>query len=278
METSFSSASDATAWAEQFAQTLSQQREQVREFLAAKRTHLEQAEILIEKQLDRRNNNDRDWDDDLDSRYDLAMEELSQLKSNNSELQQQLARTRSTAAKLAQQARQPGCLDWEAEKQRILAALEADVDGADEAQRSDRLKSMEVIRKTNEVIATKDREIQELKEQLAEGIRSSAAKVSDIAVIDHVLDNDFLIQEERQRLKQLQEEWRGKVREAEIELSVERANMARQRAELEELRKNQIVAPATPTDSNKPAEPSTRGRWLAKLGLTAADRELPRHL
>ena len=59
-----------------------------------------------------------------------------------------------------------GVLNWEAEKQRILAALEADFEEENEEDREEKLKIQDVIRKTDRVVAEKDREIGELRELL----------------------------------------------------------------------------------------------------------------
>ena len=207
------------------------------------------------------------------------MDELCAARNRNAELQQQLAKTRSTAAKLAQQARQPGWLDWEAEKQRIVAALEADFDGDDKARQQQRLKIEEVVRTTDKIIAAKDREIQELNERLEELSHSDAVKAPGKASGNRAPAGDSVVREERENLKQLQEQWRDKVRQAEVELALERAKIARQRAELEE--QIRAAAAATPaaatTDADRLAERSTGGRWLARLGLTNADREPARH-
>ena len=139
-------------------------------------------------------------DEELQQRYETALDELRLARNKNAELQQQVARARSTAAKLAQQARKPGWLDWEAEKLRILAALEADDDQDDEAQQTERLGIVEVLRITDEVIAAKDREIQQLKKRLEEQSRDGAASAPDAASIDQVLNNDAVVREERERL------------------------------------------------------------------------------
>ncbi len=80
----------------------------------------------------------------------------------------------------------------------------------------------------------------------------------------------------------MQEQWRDKVRQAEVELALERAKIARQRAELEEqIRarggRRAGGAAAAATDMDRLAERSAGGRWLARLGLTDADREPARH-
>ena len=218
-------------------------------------------------------------DEGLRQRYQSAMDELCSARNRNAELQQQLAKTRSTAAKLAQQSRQPGWLDWEAEKQRIVAALEADFDGDDKAQRQQRLKIEEVVRTTDKIIAAKDREIQELNERLEELSHNETVTSPGRASSDRTLNGDTVVREERENLKQLQEQWRDKVRQAEVDLALERAKVARQRAELEEqIRAAAAATPAAATaDADRLAERSTGGRWLARLGLTDADREPSRH-
>ena len=309
------------AWAEQFSASLRAQRDRTLEFLAAQQARLEQAEVFVERELQRleeelgaqrdeagRPSVERDAiaarlaeaesrlaeaerraaelpdggdrcgaDEGLRQRYRSAMDELCSARNRNAELQQQLAKTRSTAAKLAQQARQPGWLDWEVEKQRILAALEADFDGDDKAQQHQRLKIEDVVRTTDKIIAAKDRKIQELNERLEGQSHHETVKSPGTASGDRTLNGDTVTREERENFKQLQEQWRDKVRQAEVELALERAKIARQRAELEEqIRAAAAAAPDAPaaaTDMDRLAERSTGGRWLARLGLTDADRE-----
>ena len=218
-----------------------------------------------------------DVDEDLPHRYELALDDLRESQSRNTELQQQLSNARSTATQLPQR---PGWLDWEAEKQRILASLEADFDEDDESQQTERLKIVEVLRTTDEVVAAKDRKIQELQQRLEEQDHMGEAKVPDIVLIDQVLNTDAAILEEQERLKQLQEQWREKLLQAEVEIATKRAKIARQCAELAQLRSAESVPPEPPdtTEIEGQAERPNHGRWLARLGLTAADLEPGRHL
>jgi hypothetical protein len=243
------------AWAQQLRAALCVQRNRTSELLAAQQGRLEQAEALVEQELHR-------------------------LEEKNAQLLQELAKSRSTAAKLVQQPRQPGRLDWEAEKRRILAALEAEGDGDDRAQREERLKIEEVIRTTDEVIAAKDREIRELNALLEEQSGNATAVTPAEASVEQTMANEGALREEREKLKQLQAQWQEKIRQAEVELALERAKMARQRAELGgHAQTTEDVTPETPgTPVAKPkAEPSTQRRWMARLGLTEADREPARH-
>jgi len=138
-----------------------------------------------------------------------------------------------------------------------------------------------VLRTTEEVIAAKDREIQELKQLLEERRGRPATKIPEVSVIDQAINNDVIIREERERLKRLQEEWREKLRQAEVEISLERAKTTRQRAELEEqlqTAKAGLLDASDAADAAHQAESLAHGRWLARMGLTAADQEPGRHL
>ena len=219
--------------------------------------------------------------DDYRRRYELALNDLHDLKARNAELQQQVDDANSTAASVAAQDRaSSGRLDWEAEKCRTLAALDADFDEHDAPQCGERVKIEEVLHTTEQVIAEKDRQIQELTQRLEEQRGNIAAAPPDTAAVDQVLDSDAVIREERERLKQLQEECREKLRQAEIEIALERAKLARQRAETEErLHAPESDSPTPPTTAGatRGVERPASGRWLARLGLTEADKERRRH-
>lgn len=96
------------------------------------------------------------------------------------------------------------------------------------------------------------------------------------AALGEILDNDAIIQEEREKLRQMQEEWQEKLRQAEIGISIERAKIARARAEIDE--KTRIFeeqgdpVDGEPDPSGEPGKPR-RGRWLARLGLANLDEE-----
>lgn len=215
--------------------------------------------------------------DEYRRRYELAASDLEELKARNSALQRQLDDARQAAAALATQSQAPsGRLDWEAEKRRTLAALESETDQHDASQCGERLKIEEMLHSTEQIIGEKDRQIRELTQQ----VEAQRGNIEASAPANAALDADAAIQEERKRLNQLQEEWREKLRQAEIEVSLERAKLARQRAEMEERLQ---AAQADPHKSAPPAAPSGRaerrssGRWLARLGLTDTDVEKGKH-
>jgi len=275
MQTSPHPASAPESWAEQFAASLHAQRDRVREFLAAQEARLQQAETQLEKELQRLARQAEVCvapSDDFQRRYDLALDDLRELKAKNAELQQQVARLRA-AAETAR--RSGGHLDWEAEKERILAALESDFADAKGDRQAERLKIEGVVRTTDQMIAAKDREIADLKQLLDEQNRKLGELPAIAAAVYEELDMDAVIRQERAGLQQLQDEWREKLRQTEIELSLERAKIARQQAELNEkrreLEKQLADSPAAASPSSSAANLSTkppRGQWLARLGLT----------
>jgi hypothetical protein len=206
--------------------------------------------------------------------YQMALDDLLAVKAKNAKLQQQLAKAQTVAAKLAKCGAPSGrSFDWESEKRRILAALESDFDPSDAAARAERLKIEDVVRSTEIALEDKDHEIEHWKKRCEE-LACDAGDGPDSAENACVLDADAVVQQERQRLRQLQDELQEKLRLAEIDLSVERAKLARQRAELEEQsRSAEGQSEANPPAAGDCAQRSPRGRWLAQLGLTEADRE-----
>jgi hypothetical protein len=165
-----------------------------------------------------------------------------------------------------------GILDWEAEKQRILAALEAEGDGPSPGLQPAAGSGKELenlVRRTDVLIADRDREISELKRVLEDQSASLGSVAVGAAAVGDILDQDAIIKEERENLRRIQTEWQEKLRAAEIEISVERARLARQRAEVEEKLRAQSAPErfeATEAPAAK-ADKTPSGRWLARLGL-----------
>ena len=113
----------------------------------------------------------------------------------------------------------------------MLASLEAD---GDPEQAAERIKIEEVIRTTEESLAQRDREISDLKELLEQQSAHLGSMAVGAAAVAEALNTDEIVQQERDNLQHLQEEWRAKLRQAEVDISVERAKLARERADLEE--------------------------------------------
>jgi hypothetical protein len=127
---------------------------------------------------------------------------------------------------------------------------------------------------TDAVVAEKDREIEQLRAQLAEAESSKpeAAENERQQKINELVNADEVIADYRQRIAQLEHEMQDKLRATELELSVERAKLAREKSELEELRidlesRRKAHEPGSGTKS------VPRRRWLSKLGLGGEDQQ-----
>jgi chromosome segregation ATPase len=212
-------------------------------------------------------------DEDARRRYEMVLDDLRELKAQNAELQQQLAQAKS--ARPAAQAT-GGIMNWEAEKRRLLAALESDFDENNEEAKAERLRIEDVIEKTDQALAEKDRECSELKRLLDDQSANLGSVAVGAAAVGQVIDSDAIVQEERQKLTELQQQWREKLRQAEIDISIERAKLAREKAEFEE----RLAAtgkgahpPEGEARSSAPSGKPARGRWLERLGLKDADQQ-----
>lgn len=203
--------------------------------------------------------------EDLKKRLEMAIDELRETKRANAELETKL-KSKSTGA-VAVGGVGGGALDWEAQKQRLLASLEADeIDETDEDAVEERQSIESTIEMTDRVLAEKDAEIEELRRQLESNASNGIASATAVA---ELLDSDEIVRAEREKLAQAQAEWREKIGKAEIDISMERAKIARERMELEEkMRHYQHERPDDSTDatSEKTGKP-VRGRWLSRLGL-----------
>jgi hypothetical protein len=207
-------------------------------------------------------------------RYESLVNELSELKNRNEELQQQLTQT-VQRKEGSHDHISAGILNWEVEKERILATLEANYDDNSEEAQNKKLEIEQIIQKTDQIIAEKDREIGELQELLETQTKRIGGVAVGASAIGDILDNDAVIQEERKNLERLQKEWRDKLRQAEVEISLERATIARERSQLDDkirtLERQGVNLAAAKDDKNK-GQP-IRGRWLARLGLKEEDKE-----
>jgi hypothetical protein len=295
METTPAAANDPGVWFERIAASLRAERDGIREFLAVQEQRLEQAEAALQESLERleeaasagaaAESGAAGDGEDYKRRYELALDDLRELKTNNAQLQEQLTKARSAASTLAKQSQPQGSyLDWESEKRRLLAALEADSKDDNPDQRAERLKMTDVIRATDTAIAEKEAEIRKLRHRVEElsqsgGQPDAQPDAGKTAAVTKAVDADAAVQEERKRLQQFKEEYQAKMSQAEIELSLERAKLARERAELEERLRSaenivsQATALANAAGGGTADTRAPRGRWMSRLGLTDADRE-----
>jgi hypothetical protein len=172
-------------------------------------------------------------------------------------------------------------LSWEERKQRILDQLENDTFDAEnflsqlqsenrEDQRLADRDDMGARERAIEYIHQLHTELHELRRQV-EHYREHAqhlAAIENAPDTSSILDEDEVIQAERERLRELEAEWEEKFRRSEIEASLERAKLARQRMEVEQ--KNRLLEQRISELENQLKSgdrPDAGTRWMAKLGL-----------
>lgn len=205
---------------------------------------------------------------DLQRRFELAVEDVRELKTKNTKLESQL----SAAGTRSPRHVDAGEMDWESQKRRLLASLEDNGDTDDEpAKTQERVTIEATIEITDAVVAEKDRQIAELTSQLG-AIRDNPVADDEARGrrINDLIDTDEVIADHRKRCQQLERETEDKLRSAELEVSVERAKIARQKAELEEMRANlESERQLYESTGVVPAPGAPRRRWLSKFGINA---------
>jgi len=251
------------------------QLESERDALAARLDESENRVAEHERQL-KETQEANDQREDYRDRYKTAVEEIKTIGQRNKSLEKQLADANRGAA--AAGFAPPGDDDWESRKRQLLAALE-DIDEDDENENARRIEVENVIKTTEVAIAAKDQEIVQLRQRLDQQGERREAPAGGAPEFDQALDQDAVIHEERERLQRLQNELEEKLRQAEIDLSIERADVARQRLEVEEIMRQfaeqvtpaeTIPASTSASDAAGDEKPAGR-RWLARLGLKKQD-------
>jgi predicted ATP-dependent endonuclease of OLD family len=196
------------------------------------------------------------------------VEDVRELKNKNAELTDQLARAKSS----------PGgsvdAMDWESQKRRMLQQLDSDFDEKDEKAKADKMTVEGAIKITDKIVADKEQEIAELRQLLENQSKNVGEVAVGASAIAAALDGDAIVKQERENLKQLQAKLREELKKAEVDCSLERAKVARERSELEE-KMRQFAADKASAGHVEPgvggADKSKKGggggKWLARLGL-----------
>ena len=202
----------------------------------------------------------------LRGKYELAMTDLKELRRRNADLEN--ARAHNAPAT------ESAPLDWESRKRQMLAEFEAEERGGSITPErvDDRLTIEGTILITDQMIQERDNEIAELKRMLDEQSQNVGQLAVGAAAIGQLFETDEIIAQQRQHMQELEGELQQKLRTAEIEISRERAKLARDRAEIDELRRDlDNQRPIAPADSTPGKKPQPGGNWLARLGLKADD-------
>ncbi len=214
-----------------------------------------QEELLVAEQAQADSSNDADVEE--------LQRELEDLRSQNADLAAQVARHQVEG-----QSSKPHLpfdqetLSWEERKQLIMRQLESEDAEPEQLSEDTRLEIEQVVAATQLEIERRDKELEELRAIVEQQSDTKQGVAIGAAAIAQMMDQDELVLQERQKLKDMQAQWEEKLRQAEIDLSMERAKLARERNELEaEAVKLQL------TDEEQPAGKGRTRKWLEHLGL-----------
>jgi hypothetical protein len=202
-----------------------------------------------------------------------ARHEAVETRLQNNELSSNLAQFQPNA-----DAKRNEVLSWEERKEALLRQLEAETRGEDPCDPRKVLEIERVIQQTDAEIDRRDREIADLKSLLEQQAIAQNGMAIGVAAVAEMIESDAMIISERLRLKEMQQEWEQKQRQAEIEMSLERAKLARERLDLQEKMRSvedsskdqEMLSDSGEKNANNSASSPKdrgRGRWLARLGL-----------
>lgn len=206
---------------------------------------------------------------------DKLAAELADLKQQNSELASQLAEAQSSLHNpphLSLSTLNQESMTWEQRKKLIMQQFENETaaESFGDPSRS-RIDIEEVMRTTQAEIDRRDKEIEELKAIVEQQSNTHEGVAIGAAAIAQMLDSDELVKLEREKLAAIQREWEGKLRDAEIQISTERAKLSRERAELESqsrlLAEQLVNLPPQPNAAETKIDGKPVRRWLEHLGL-----------
>lgn len=203
--------------------------------------------------------------EDLRRRLELALDDLRESRAKIERLESM----KQSSGGLSES------LDWETQKRNLLHQLDKG-----ELPATDRITMQQVIDATDDIVRRKDEEIDQLERLLQHQSENIQGFAVGAAAVAGLLETDELICQERENLERLQSEWREKLKRAEIEISMERARIARERKELEtqtedlqreKARLESLLAEKPEPSSRCRAEAAPKNRWFSRLGLSEKD-------
>lgn len=262
-----------------------QQLAQKDQHLAQKDQRLEDAESrirMLQTALDACPDDDEhnfEADRNLKAELDAARSELADLRRQNSDLASRIAHltTDSLSSPKGRGTASPERLSWEERKKLMLQQLENECDLQDEQDqpisRQQRIDLQEIITSTQLEIERRDREIQELRDIIQSQSEARQGMAIGAAGVAQLLDNNDLINEERRKLQEIQQQWEAKLRQAEIDLSMERAKLGRERAELEVQLSELQRASTQIHNSDQSPEDKHQRRWRDFMGLKEESKD-----
>ncbi len=208
-----------------------------------------------------------------DSELRIQIEQLrSQLLEARHEAVELRMQSNDLGSRLAKFGPAPGqkseTLSWEQRKEALLQQLEAETHAETPCDPRKVLDIERILEQTTSEIDRRDQEIADLKTLIEQQSIAHDGMSIGVAAVAEMIESDALIISERLRLKELRDDWEQKQRQAEIEMSLERAKLARERLEIQEKIQRYEENNSSQTDDEKQSgKTRTRGRWLARLGL-----------
>ena len=223
--------------------------------------------------------------EDLQSAIIELEKHNNELAQQNNELQARLANHSVESSLGNDDATCNETMSWEERKQMMLRQMEAESFDADAFVESlngktsdENIDPIQYVEELQNELDRRDKEVERREQQIQELQhlldQQSETREGGIAIgaaaITEMYDADELVRDERERLQRMQEEWEEKFRQAEIEASLERAKLSRERqevasklADLEE----QLAHAKRESRYSMTDEGAGSRRWLAKLGL-----------
>jgi multidrug efflux pump subunit AcrA (membrane-fusion protein) len=122
---------------------------------------------------------------------------------------------------------------------------------------------------TDDLVAEKDREIAQLQEKLESNPLPEANEPSESELYHEAVDADEAIIAQRAKLAELEEKMTEQLRQAELEMSINRAKIAREQAEVADARIeiDNLRSSLPEAGSDDSGGKGAKGKWFSKLGL-----------
>jgi thiamine phosphate synthase YjbQ (UPF0047 family) len=212
---------------------------------------------------------DNEGDSDLRIQIEQLRSQLLEARHEAVELRMQSNELGSRLAKFGPVPGQKSeTLSWEQRKEALLQQLEAETHAETPCDPRKVLDIERILEQTTSEIERRDQEIADLRTLIEQQSIAQDGMSIGAAAVAEMIESDALIISERLRLKELRDDWEQKQRQAEIEMSLERAKLARERLEIQEKIQRYEENNSSQTEEETPSgKTRTRGRWLARLGL-----------
>ena len=246
-------------------------------------------EPLIEPELESSqvaaSNFDPETEQLRDRIYDLE-NQVAELEQQNGDLASKVASSNVRRAVSTSSSDSSDSLSWEDRKQLILEQMEEDVFDAEAFVANMQCDSADASEDPFEFLERLTAEVERLSAELArreEEVRElrclldhqSETRDGGIAIgaaaIAGMIDEDQLVVQERERLQILQAEWEEKFRQGEIQASLERAKLSRERLELANTKadlEEKLEHFRRESRQRQEGDSGSPRKWLAKLGLS----------